>query len=89
MPKDISITQARQEITALPERLAKDPGAVAVTRRGKPVLAIMPWEHYESIMETLEILSDEEQMKALRKSIIEAQQGDLVSWDTVKKRLDL
>ena len=89
MPKDISITQARQEITALPERLAKDPGAVAVTRRGKPVLAIMPWEHYESIMETLEILSDEEQMKALRISIIEAQQGDLVSWDTVKKRLDL
>ena len=89
MPKDISITQARQEITALPERLAKDPGAVAVTRRGKPVLAIMPWELYESIMETMEILSDEEQMKALRKSITEAQQGDLVSWDTVKKGLDL
>ena len=89
MPKDISITQARQEITALPERLAKDPGAIAVTRRGKPVLAIMPWELYESIMETLEILSDEEQMQALRKSIDEAKQGNLVSWDTVKKGLDL
>ena len=56
MPKDISITEARQEITALPERLAKEPGAVAVTRRGKPVLAIMPWDLYESIIETLEIL---------------------------------
>jgi len=89
MPKDISITEARQEITALPERLAKEPGAVAVTRRGKPVLAIMPWELYESIIETLEILSDEEQMKALRKSIDEAKQGKLVSWDTVKKGLDL
>jgi len=89
MPKDISITEARQEITALPERLAKEPGAVAVTRRGKPVLAIMPWELYESIIETLEILSDEEQMKALRKSIDEARQGKLVPWDTVKKGLDL
>ena len=88
MPKDISITEARQEITALPERLAKEPGAVAVTRRGKPVLAIMPWELYESIIETLEILSDEEQMQALRKSIDEAKQGNLVSWDTVKKGLD-
>lgn len=89
MPKDISITEARQEITTLPERLAKDPGAVAITRRGKPVLAIMPWELYESIVETLEILSDEELMKALRKSIDEARQGNLVSWDTVKKGLDL
>jgi len=89
MPKDISITEARQEITALPERLAKEPSAVAVTRRGKPVLAIMPWELYESIIETLEILSDEEQMKALRKSIDEARQGKLVPWDTVKKGLDL
>ena len=89
MPKNIPITAARQEITALPERLAKEPGAVAVTRRGKPVLAIMPWELYESIIETLEILSDEEQVKALRKSIKEAKQGKLVSWDTVKERLDL
>ncbi len=89
MPKDISITEARQEITALPERLAKEPGAVAVTRRGKPVLAIMPWDLYESIIETLEILSDEEQMKALRKSIDEAKQGKLVSWDAVKQGLDL
>jgi antitoxin YefM len=56
MLKDIPITEARQEITSLPERLAKSPGAVAVTRRGKPVLSIMPWDFYESIVETMEIL---------------------------------
>ena len=53
MLKDIPITEARHELTSLPERLAKTPGAVAVTRRGKAVLAIMPWDLYESLVETL------------------------------------
>ena len=44
MTKDIPITEARHELTSLPERLADQDGAVAITRRGKPVLAIMPWE---------------------------------------------
>jgi prevent-host-death family protein len=52
MIRDIPITTARHEITSLPERLEKDPGAVAITRRGKPVLAVMPWELYEALMET-------------------------------------
>ena len=48
MHKDIPMTEARHELTSLPERLAKEPGAIAVTRRGKPVLAVMPWDLYES-----------------------------------------
>ena len=56
MIRDIPITTARHELTSLPERLERDPGAVAITRRGKPVLAVMPWELYEALIETLEIL---------------------------------
>ncbi len=66
MLKDISMTAARHELTSLLERLAEQPGAVAVTRRGKPVLAILPWDLYESIVETLEILGDEALMDVLR-----------------------
>ena len=89
MLKDIPITAARHELTSLPKRLAKEPGAVAVTRRGKPVLAIMPWELYESLVETLEIMGDEEFMAALRKSIKEAEEGKTIPWEQVKKDLDL
>ncbi len=66
MLKDISMTAARHELTSLLERLAEQPGAVAVTRRGKPVLAILPWDLYESSVETLEILGDEALMDVLR-----------------------
>jgi len=89
MLKDIPITEARNELTTLPERLAKEPGAVAVTRRGKPVLAIMPWELYEAIVETLEIMGDEELMDALRQSIKEAEEGKAIPWDQAKRELSL
>ena len=59
-----------------------------MTRRGEPVLAILPWELYESIVETLEILSDEEMMAALRQSIKEASEGQTVSWDRAKQELN-
>ena len=89
MIKDISITAARHELTSLPERLAEQPGAVAVTRRGKPVLAILPWELYESIVETLEILGDDALMNALRKGVQELQEGRGVAWEDAKRALDL
>jgi prevent-host-death family protein len=89
MLKDIPITEARHELTSLPERLAKEPGAVAVTRRGKPVLAVMPWELYQSIAETLEIMGDEDLMAALRKSVKEAEEGKVIPWERVKKDLGL
>lgn len=89
MFKDIPITEARHELTSLPERLAKDPGAVAVTRRGKPVLALMPWEFYESLMETLEIMGDRELMKDLRKGIQEAREERGIPWEKAKRDLGL
>ena len=89
MLKDIPITEARHELTTLPERLEKEPGAVAVTRRGKPVLAVMRWELYEAIVETLEIMGDEELMAALRRGIKEAAEGETVPWETVKEELGL
>ena len=75
--KSISISEARNKLLSLPEELKKDieDGALAITRRGAPVLAIMDYELYSSIIETLEVLSDSELMSALRQSIDEANQG--------------
>jgi len=87
MLKDIPITEARHEITSLPERLAKTPGAIAVTRRGKPVLAIMPWDLYESIVETLEILGDQDLMSALRQGIKDIEEGRTYSMDEIGQEI--
>ncbi len=89
MVKEIPITEARHELTSLPQRLAKTPGTVAVTRRGKPVLAILPWNLYESLIETLDILEDEELMVALRRGVAEAEAGKSIPWKEVKRELNL
>jgi PHD/YefM family antitoxin component YafN of YafNO toxin-antitoxin module len=53
--KELTTVDARRELTKLPEKLEAEPATVAVTRRGKPVLAIMTWEDYQAILAPLEI----------------------------------
>lgn len=91
MTKAMPMIEARNKLTSLPEDFANEPelGAVAVTRKGKPVLAVMPWELYETIIETLEIMSDDEMTMAIRKSEKEIRAGKTVAWDKVKKELGL
>lgn len=85
--QEISITRARDELTSLPERLAKEPATLAVMRRGKPVLAVMSWDLYESVMETLEIMADANLMDELRQAIEEVTRGEAVDWEKAQKEL--
>ena len=83
------IVKARAMLTQLPELLSVENRAVALTRRGKPVLALMPWELFESIVETMAIMGDAEMMETLRRSIRDVQEGNLVSIDEVKTELGI
>ncbi len=85
---NISITEAREVLTRLPQRLAEGNQAIALTRRGKPVMALMSWDLYQSIIETLEIMGDPDLMSALRQSIKEADEGKVIPWETVKAELE-
>ncbi|MHB0867324.1 MAG: type II toxin-antitoxin system Phd/YefM family antitoxin [Thermoleophilia bacterium] len=85
----LSITEARRALPSLPDRLRDAPGAIAVTKREKPVLAIMPWDLYESIMETLEIMGDAELMDALRRSIRDVEAGRTFTMEEVERELKL
>jgi len=89
--RSIPIVEARNKLTTLPEQLAQEPepGVVAVTRRGKPVLAVMPWDQYESMVETMEILADDKAMAALRRGVREITTGKGVPWEQAKRKLRL
>ncbi len=87
--QSIPIIEARKILTKLPEQLAEERRALAITRHGTPVLAIMTWELFEAIEETLEIMGDPELMAALRESIQEAEEGKLIPLADVKAELGL
>jgi antitoxin YefM len=91
MTHTISIMEARKQLTSLPETLMRDGQAdvLEITRRGKPVLAVLPWELYEAVSETLEVMGDKDMMAQLRQSIQEMESGTLVSWQDAKQELGL
>ena len=89
MLSNLPITDARQELTSLPEKLSQQGGTLAITRRGKPVLAVMTWQHYEAILETLEIYGDINLMTNLRRGIAEAKSEQGIDWELAKQNLDL
>ena len=53
----------------------------------EPVTTVMPWDLFESIVETLEIMGDMDMMDALRRGIEDAQAGNLVPLEKVKAEL--
>lgn len=89
--QSLPMVEARNRLTTLPEELEQDKesGAIAITRRGKPVLAVMTWELYECLTETLEIMSDPEMMAAFRQGVKDIQEGNTISLEQLKTELGL
>ena len=85
MEETLTISQARRGLTRLPRRFAKakEPHAVTVTQRGKPVMAILSWDQYEGLIETMEILADAKLMARLRESMKQAKAGKVIPWEKI------
>jgi antitoxin YefM len=83
----MTISEARNRLTALPKELAQTPEHwVCVTVHGQPELAVMSWDLYESLAETLDVLGDPELMNTLRTSIAEMEAGQLIDHDEIVAR---
>lgn len=94
--RTLSISEAQRELTSLPEKFEEELEAVTVTRYGKPVMDILPHQSYiellemlDSLLETIEILHDAEQMAQFREGVQALQNGDLVDWEDAKRELGL
>lgn len=90
----LSISEAQRELTSLPERFDEELETVTVTRYGKPVMSILPYKSYQtlketinSLLETLEILQDQELMASFRRGVEEMSQGKGQPLDDVLKEL--
>jgi antitoxin YefM len=84
MLKTLKITAARKNLTSIHRTLRMDE-TIVVTNRDKRVLALMRWEKYDAIRETLAILEDENLMRQLRRSIKEAAEGKLIPLERVDR----
>lgn len=80
----MSISETRRKITSLEDELSYD-DTIAITNHGKEIFALLRWDTYESIAETLEIISDEEAFTELKKGIAQIANNQLVDFDEFSK----
>ena len=86
MVLDMTITDARKRITSLENTMDYDE-TISITNHGKKVFALLRWDTYECIQETLEILADEQLSKDLAIGIQQVNENKLVDFETFKARL--
>lgn len=86
MISEMTITETRKKITSLENTMDFDE-TISITNHGKEVFALLRWDTYECIQETLEILADEQLTKDLAKGIQQAKENKLIDFETFKTGL--
>jgi antitoxin YefM len=79
----VSVTEAKNTLLDLIRGLQSSQEIVAITRDGVPSAVLLSMDQFEGFMETIEILSDQKTMRALRRAMKQAKAGRWASHESV------
>jgi prevent-host-death family protein len=83
----LSVTEAKKHLLAL-VRGAQEQGKVySLTRKGAPAAVLMSEEEYRSVKETLEVLSDPEELKGILAGRADIAAGRIEDLEDLLERL--
>lgn len=74
----VSLSDAGERFSALLETVVSTGSNFVVSEHGRPKAVILPYDEYESLVETLNILSDPDTMAVLEESEADIREGRLV-----------
>lgn len=83
--KTMPLSEARRTLPKLVSESSRRMDRTIITRKGKAEAVLMGMEEYESWVETLEIVSRPETLKALREGIADLKAGRVSSFEEVVK----
>lgn len=84
----IPITEAKARIAELADRVAREHDHFTITRNGRADVMLISVAEYESMQETLDLLSDDEALADLRQSREDFTTGDTFALDEVRTELE-
>ena len=79
----IPVTKAKNELLKLIRKIGDSDDTIAITKNGIPEAVLISMKKFKSLLETMDILSDEKTMQSIRKSIKEAKSGKWVAFNEV------
>lgn len=80
----IPITEAKARIAELADRVAREHDHFTITRNGRSDVMLISMAEYESMQETLDLLSDGDALADLRQSREDFAAGDTFTLDEVR-----
>ncbi len=87
MGKYITLNKAQQKLSQLPDEIIDEP--MIITDKEKSVIIAMSPSQLDSLLETIEILSDQEFCQQLKIGIEEVNKGETISLEELKDELGL
>lgn len=84
----VPITEAKARIAELADRVAREHDHFTITRNGRADVMLISVAEYESMRETLDLLSDDEALADLRQSREDFEAGDTFSMDEARVELE-
>lgn len=85
----IPLAEARAQLSRLVDEAVRTHERIEVTRKGRRAAVIMSADDYDSIMETLDVLSDPELMRDVRAAEAELDAGEFATLGEVADDLRL
>ena len=85
--KTLTITQARQDLFKIADQVQKPNNYYTLSVEGKPKVVMMSFDEFDSMVETIEILSDPEILANIKEAEEEYERGECVTWEEMKKEL--
>ena len=83
--KEFSFSDARSHLAEIANEVAYAGKRAILTRKGKKLVAIVSIED----LETLEAIEDRIDLEDARKALADAKKNGTVSWESIKKKLNL
>ncbi len=88
MINTITLKMLRPELSAVIKTIDARLDRYIVTQRGRPIAVMMSLDDYEGLIETIEILSDKEAVKGIRKAKKEIKAGKTISFDELLRKIE-
>ncbi len=81
----MNLSEAKDRLSELVKNTAETTRQVIITVNGRKQAVLISLEEYESMMETIEILRNQELVKKIESSMEDIRKGSVVAFDDIKK----
>ena len=88
MVNTITLKALRPELPDVIKNIDTKLDRYIITKRGKPVAMMMNIDDYESILETIEILSDKQAAKRIKQAKDEIARGETISLEALRRKIE-